>query len=243
MKSLAIVTLLVLFGSTGLAGESDESGAEPKPPAPFPARHHDYQILPRSISPDHQFAFIYPKRSRLYQLPRIRLYLIALQPFRVLSEIPIHGRSLVANAHGYCACDWTADSSAAVFVVGTKWGPDQVWLARLHDRELTKLADLTRAVRRHVTPDYEKSHARRFNEFHDFIFQSDDQWTVTAGGEVTSQRGWDLDGAGHVVIDTVCTTDPKEIEPRRWAVRFEGNWEIASGRFTETTLTRIRRGP
>ena len=167
---------------------------------------------------------------------------MALQPFHVAAELPIHDRSLAANARGYYTVNWAADTSAAVFIVGSKWGPDQVWLAQLRAETVAKLTDLTRAIRQQVLPDYRKSHAPRYNDYSDFIFEGDDQWTVIDDGDTTIQRGWDLDSAGHVLIDTVCTTDPKEIDPDRWAVRFKGTWDIATTKFVEKSLTPLPKG-
>src|SRR5436309_6488 len=85
MRPLIAFGLLLAASASGFAVEQTyDGGFEPKPPSPFPAAYQDYQILPNTISPDHQYAFIYPKRSRLYELPDPVLYLAALEPFRVL---------------------------------------------------------------------------------------------------------------------------------------------------------------
>jgi len=64
------------------------SGYEPKSPVPFPAEFKDYQILPGTISPDQKFAFIYPKRSRLYELATYNLFLGGTQSFSNAFEDP-----------------------------------------------------------------------------------------------------------------------------------------------------------
>jgi hypothetical protein len=238
MKSPGVLSVFLALAGTSLGAEQTYgSGYEPKPPVPFPAAFHDYQILPRSISPDQKYAFIYPKRSRLHEVPDIRLFLVTLRPFHIVSELPIQGRSLTANAHGYYTVNWAADTSASVFIVGAKWGPDQVWLTQLRDGNAAKLTDLTRVVRRQVLSNYKESRAPRYNDYYDFIFEGDDDWSVMDDGLTTLQRGWDLDSKGHVIVDTVCTTDPKELEPDRWAVRFKGTWDIASSQFIEKSIT------
>src|SRR5207253_6237617 len=89
------------------------------------------------------------------------------------------------------------------------------------------------AVRQQVLPDFKKSHAARHNEHYDFVFDEETEDTA----------GWKLDDQGHVIIDTTCTTDPKELDAHRWAVRIKGSWDIATGKFLENSLTRIPPRP
>jgi membrane-associated protease RseP (regulator of RpoE activity) len=215
-------------------------GFEPKPPVPFPAAYKDYQILPNTISPDNRYAFIFPKRSRLYDLKEYGLFLASLQPFHIVSKIPLGNSNLAGNARCYYASHWTKDSSAAVFIAGFKWGPEKVWVLRMRDGKTTKLSDLTAAVRQQVLPDFKKSHAEPYNDYYDFIFDSEDRQTVV-DGETLAERGWDLDDTGHVIIDCACTTNPKPFfDPHRWAVRFKGVWDIQSGKFTAKEFTRMK---
>jgi hypothetical protein len=108
----------------------------------------------------------------------------------------------------------------------------------MRDGKVAKRTDLTAAVRQQVLPDFKKSRAKRYNDYYDFIFDSEDR-EVVVDSETLSERGWDLDDAGHVVIDCTCTTDPKELEPHRWTVRFKGTWDIQGGKFIQQKLTRV----
>jgi hypothetical protein len=54
---------------------------------------------------------------------------------------------------------------------------------------------------------------------------------------------WKLDDQGHVLVDTTCTTDPKELDPHGWTVRFKGTWDIAAGKFVEKSFSRIPPRP
>jgi hypothetical protein len=86
MKNLAKWSVSFLLIATALAQQQTyDAGFEPKAPSPFPPEFVDYQVLPNTISPDQRYAFLYPKRSRLYKLTERRLYVAALEPFRVLS--------------------------------------------------------------------------------------------------------------------------------------------------------------
>jgi hypothetical protein len=243
MKSLlAFSVVLSLVASSFAAKQTYDSGFEPEPPIPFPVAYKDYQILPGTLSPDQRYAFIYPKRSRLYELAKYGLFLAALEPFTVLSQIPLGHSNLAANAHSYYAANWAKNSSTAVFIAGSKWGPERVWVLPLRDGKVAKRIDLTAVVRQQVRPDFEKSHAQRYNEYYDFIFDSEDRQTVI-DSETFAERGWDLDDRGHVMIDCKCTTDPKELDPRGWTVRFKGKWDIATGKFVEKAFTRIPSRP
>lgn len=243
MKSLVVFGVVLSLVANGFAAEHTyDSGFEPKPPISFPAAYKDYQILPRTVSPDQRYAFIYPKRSRLYGLRKCGLFLAALEPFAVLSEIPRGHSNLAANAHGYYAANWAKNSSTAVFIGGSKWGPDKVWVLSLRDGKFANRIDLTAAVRQQVLPDFKKSRTERYNERYDFIFDSEDRQTVV-DGETLAERGWDLDDRGHVVIECTCTTDPKELDPHRWAVRFKGTWDIVNAKFIRKDFTRIPPRP
>lgn len=243
MKPLVLFIVILLLVQSGRSAEVYGDDYEPAPPVPFPSTYRDYQILPRSVSPDHKRAFTYPKRSRLYKLPHVHLCLVTLQPFSVLSEIPIQDMSLAGNAHGYYTVNWNSDSSVAVFIVGEKWGPAQAWLVQFRDAKILKLTNLVKAVRRQVLPEYRKSHAPSYNDSRDFIFEGDDQWTISEQGRFTLQRGWDLDSLGHVIVDTICTTDPKGMERHGWTVRFKGTWDITDGKFVKKSLTRMLPKP
>lgn len=234
MRTLVVAWLSVVCLAPSLAAEQRYgSGYEPKPPEPFPPAYKDYQILLDTISPDQRYAFIYPKRSRLYELHDYALFLAALKPFRIISRVPTGHSNLAENARNYYAADWTKDASTTVFIAGSKWGPEKVWVLQLRGGKIAKKADLATAVRQQVLPDYKKSRARRYNGYYDFVFEDD----------LEDISGWKPDDSGHVVIETTCTNDPKEIVQRRWAVRFKGTWDVARGRFIEKSLTRIPPRP
>jgi hypothetical protein len=234
MKPLTIISIsIALFMRGAAAGQTYGDGYEPKPPEVFPREYKDYQILPETVSPDHTYAFIYPKRSVLYDLPKYGLFLAALSPFHILARVPTGYSNLAENARNYYAAGWTRDSSTTVFIAGSKWGPDQVWVFCLRDSKVTKQTNLTAEVRQQVLPSFKKSHAKRYNDYFDFIFED----------ELEDISSWRPDDNDRVIIDTVCTTDPKELDPHRWAVRFKGVWDVSAGKFVEKSFTLIPLRP
>jgi hypothetical protein len=233
MKSLVALLCLGAAAIATAAEQSYDSGYEPQPPTPFPTEFKDYQILPNTISPNQRVAFIYPKSSRLDELEKYSLLLVVLKPFQTLCEIPRGNRTLEHKARGYYAATWSVDSSTAVFVVGGRWGPEKVWVVALRDDRVANRTELTQVVRQEVLPDYKKSHAGRYNQYYDFVFNEDHDDTSS----------WKLDDSGHVIIDTTCTTDPKKGDPHRWTVRFKGTWNIALGKLIQKSVSRIPPRP
>jgi len=213
---------------------------EPPPPVPFPPAYQDYQILPGTISPNNRCAFIYPKRTRLYDLKKCDLFFASIEPFRILSRLPLGTSNLAGNVRCYYAATWSKDASTAVFIAGSRWGPEKVSVLQLHRGHVAQQTELTAVVRKQVLADFRKSHAERYNDHYNFVFDSEDRQTAI-DGDTIAERGWDLDDAGHVIIDCTCTTDPKLLDPHRWAVRFKGLWDIHSGRFLQREFARIPR--
>ena len=234
MQSRVVAGLFVaLLVRSVTADQTYGSGYEPKPPVPFTSAYKNYQILPGTISPDQSYAFLYPKRSVLFDIHNPRLFLAALDPFRILSRVPTGRTLLTANARGYYAASWSRDSSIAIFVAGSRWGPEKVWVLQLRDGKVASRADLTAEVRQQLLPAYRKSHAKPYNDYYDFVFDEDHEDTAS----------WTLDDADHVVIDTVCTTDPKELDPHGWTAEFKGTWDVSDAKFIQQSIARIPPRP
>jgi len=139
---------LVMVGSGFVQAKADPNEdysngviPTPTPPCPFPEQFKDYQILPSSISPDKQYALIYQKRSVLYDLKEYSLYLVHLNPFRILTAIPLRYSNLAGNAHGSYAVNWSKDSLAVVMVEGRKWGADKVFLTTIRNGNVGSITD------------------------------------------------------------------------------------------------------
>lgn len=231
MKTLvfALCSAALLLHATAAAEPSYGDGYEPTPPAPFPAEYKDYQILPGTISPDQRYAFIYTKRSLLYEEGRGGgLTLVALKPFKVLGHFDTGNNNLAGK--NYYAAEWSKDSSTTVFVAGAKWGAEKVWLARITQDQVESKCNLTAGVRQAVIGSFKKSGAPRYNPNYDFIFEDDPQDT----------SGWKLDNQGRVLVNTICTTDPKEIDDKRWAVRFTGTWDISKQSWIQQKTSKVK---
>jgi len=213
------------------------SNFEPTPPESFPATYADYQILPGTISPDQQFAAIYPKRSRLYALDHYGLFLVALKPFRVMAQLPLGNSNLAENTRCDFASSWAKDSSAFVMIAGYRWGPEKVSVVALKEGKITGQMELTKEVRRIIRSDFKASRARPYNDHYEFVFT--DHYSGIQVPKDEKSSGWDLDDAGHVRIECVCTTDPKGIDEKGWSVKFSGVWDIRTKCFLSKEFVRV----
>jgi hypothetical protein len=231
-----LVLILVMVGSGLIRAIADpntdySNGVIPAPPCPFPKQFKDYQILPSSISPDKQYALIYPKRSVLYQLKEYSLYLVSLNPFRILTAIPLRYSNLAGNAHGSYAVNWSKDSLAVVMVEGRKWGADKVFLTTIRNGNVGSITDLTEKITFEVDPDFTESKASRFNYCNDFLFYAD------------RTTEWNFLNNTQVQINCICTTDPAGEKEKAWTVRFQGVWDIHKGEFSSQKITRLPKTP
>ena len=224
---------LMTYGGT--QADLYSSNQVPESPEPFPAIYQNYQILPGTISPDQRYALIYPKRSLLYGLKDYGLFLVALKPFRVLSQLPLGNSNLAENVRCGFSSNWAKDSSAVVMIVESRWGAEKVSVVALKNGEVTRRTELTSRVRKEVKSSFLASKAPRYNDHYDFVFEED-----SASEDGSSPRqGWDLDNAGHVLIDCICSTDPKGIDPQGWTVKFTGIWDIGKGTFLKKNILRL----
>jgi hypothetical protein len=208
------------------ADEADP--APPKPPAPFPAEYKDYQILPDTISPNDKFALIYPNREVVVEMKKPRLYAVELKPFRIVTEIPL-GYGLLTTGHGSYAAEWSKDSSTALLIEGGKWGPEKVLIISVAGEKPAKPLDLSAEVRKLLQPDFAKAKPEHFNEFFDYIFETDDA------------EKWKLTDKNTVTIHCTCTTDPKGLSKHPWTAHFQGTWDFAKGAFSEKKFGRVTK--
>jgi len=231
-KVCLVSLVIVMVGSRAIADPSTDysNGVIPTPPCPFPEQFKDYQILPSSISPDGQYALIYPKRSVLYDLKEYSLYLVSLNPFRILTIIPLRWSNLADSSHGWYQVKWSKDSSAVVMIEGAKWGADRVYLATIRNGNAGSLTDLTQQVTREVEDSFLQSKASRFNNFYEFWIDG-------------YSNGWQFLNNNQIQIRNECTNDPKNLEKNPWGVRFEGVWDISKGEFTSKKITPLPKAP
>ncbi len=232
---LAFAAGLSLFAALSV-GAAEEAEGSAKLPADAPAEYRtNYLVAAGSVSPDGKLAVIYPTLDYTDKHPA-KDFVVALRPFRVLTEIKTRWPYFQNQSNGGISVEWVADGSAALVTLESKWGPGDIFLYEFRAGELTRSTELSAKMSALLRPDFQGAKAERYNENFDFVFEADDEGAD--GGTVAK-----FDQAGGVEVRCVGNTNPKGIPGlRAWKARLVGVWNIAQARFTQQKVTRISAG-
>jgi sugar lactone lactonase YvrE len=190
----------------------------------------DYLIASSTISPDRKFAVIYPTRDK-EEFPAGANFVVSLKPFAVLGKLDTKWPYFKHESHGGLSADWSKTGSVALVTLDSKWGPGDIFLLEFRDGKLTRTTNLTTKMHDLLLPDYQKAKAKPYNEYFNFIFESEDNPVCK------------LDGSNRVLINALATTDPKGgRDGRVWEGRLKAIWDIAQAKFTSQKVTRVLAG-
>jgi sugar lactone lactonase YvrE len=214
-------------------GPSQPSAAEEEKDssAGLPEKYaKNYLIASGTISRDEKFAVIYPTKDD-YEFPGGANYVVSLKPFAVLGKLNTKWPYFKNESHGGLNADWSDDGSVALITLDGKWGPPDIFLVEFRDGKLSRMTNILAKAHDLLLPDYRKAKAERYNEYFDFIFESEDNPICK------------LDGTEHVRINALATTDPKGGgDERVWEGRLKATWDIAQAKFTSQKITRVFAG-
>jgi len=216
--SLALFLSTMICDVAAFAAEDEDSADG------LPAKYaKDYLIASNTISPEREFAVMYPANE-----PKLSDsdYVVALKPFAVLTKLATDRPYFRNENHGSLKATWSGDSSAVLITLGIKWGPGDVFLVELKNGKAARTTNLLAKVRAALLPDYRKAKAGKYNDTYDFVFEEADN------------NGFEFGGAGHVRINVFATTDPKGVSNSVWEGRFTGAWDIGHAKFTSAKVTR-----
>ena len=191
-----------------------------------------YLIASGTVSPGKNFAVIYPRVSDeaadTENVSKTKNYLVALKPpFAVLGALDTKWPYFQGESHGGLSADWAKDGSVGLVTLESKWGPGDILLLEFHGKKLARQTNLTSKMRDLLLPDYRAAKAAPYNEYFDFIFESERDSVCK------------LDGSKRVRINAVATTDPKGASDERvWEGRLTATWDIAQGRFVSQKIIR-----
>ena len=221
--------------SVALEGRSEPTSERPKEEADSSAGldenyARDYLIASGTISPDNKFAIIYPTRDS-EEFPAGANFVVSLKPFAVLGKLNTKWPYFENESHGGLSAEYSKDGSVALVTLASKWGPGDIFLLEFHDRKLTRITNLSAKMHDLLLPDYRTAKAEPYNEYFDFIFESEDNPICK------------LDGSKRVLISAFATTDPKGSGKERvWEGRLKAIWDIGQAKFTSQKVTRVLAG-
>jgi uncharacterized protein YecT (DUF1311 family) len=203
----------------GAAGEDSSTG--------LPDAYAKDNLIARStISPDKKFAVMYPA-SEPEGSSDLGDYIISLKPFAVLGRLNTKGPYFKNQNHGDLSAVWSDDSSVVLVTLGIKWGPGDIFLVELKDGKVTRTTNLLAKIHDLLLPDYRKAKAAQYNDYYDFIFESENNPVCQ------------LDDSRQVRINALATTDPKGGGNERvWDGRLKATWDIAQAKFISQKVTR-----
>ena len=196
----------------------------------------NYLIAASTISPDKKFTVIYPTLEAeeaaddANHSERIKDYIVTLQPFSILRALDTKWPYFQHEGHGGINAEWSDDSSVALITLDGKWGPHDIFLVEFRDGKLSRMTNILAKAHDLLLPDYRKAKAERYNEYFDFIFESEDEPIC------------ELLGTKQVQIEGHATTDPKGLSGRRWSAQLKAVWDIPQAKFISKKISGQMRG-
>jgi hypothetical protein len=185
----------------------------------------DYLVASSTLSPDKKFAVIYPTRDDA-EFPEGKNYVVSLKPFVIVGKLDTKSPYFKNESHGGLSADWSDDSSVALVTLDGKWGPNGIFLVEFRDNKLNRTTNILAKTHDLLLPDYRKAKPERYNEYFDFIFESENEPICK------------LDGVKQVRIEAHATTDPKGLSRRKWSAQVKAVWDIPKAKFIEQKITR-----
>jgi hypothetical protein len=229
--SRIIVTICLVFSSLGTLFAQEESAQVADTSAGLPKEYADYLVASKTLSPDKKFAVIYPKTELCPEGSgdRCKDYLVALQPFQVLTVLDTKWPEFEHKNRGGMSATWLKDGSAVLVTIDSRWGPGDIFLYEIRDAKLGRSTNLLKQVHDLLMPDYKKARVGRYNDNFDFVFETEDY----------DHPMCEFADPTHVRIQATATTEPKGIAGQKaWDGVVEAIWDIPNAKFTSQKVTR-----
>jgi hypothetical protein len=134
-------------------------------------------VASKTLSPDKKFAVIYPKTElcpderKKDSEDRCKDYLVALQPFQVLTVLDTKWPEFEHKNRGGMSATWLKDGSAVLVTVDSRCGPGDIFLYEIRDGKLSRSTNLLKKVHDLLVPDYKKSERRALQRLLRFRFR------------------------------------------------------------------------
>jgi sugar lactone lactonase YvrE len=186
----------------------------------------NYLIASGTFSPNKKFAVIYPTQDDV-DFPGGANYVVSLKPFAILHKLATKRPYFKNESHGGLSAEWSNDNSVAIVTLESKWGPGDIFLIEFKDGKVARATNMLAKLHDLLVTDYQKAKAARYNEYYDFIFETEDTPI------------YKLDGTRQLRFNALATTDPKGVSDEPiWKGRVVATWDIAQGKFTSQKVKR-----
>jgi hypothetical protein len=113
----------------------------------------------------------------------------------------------------------------ALVTLDGKWGPHDIFLVEFRDGKLSRMTNILAKAHDLLLPDFRKAKPERYNEYFDFIFESEDEPIC------------ELVGAKQVKIEGNATNDPKGLSRHKWSAQVKAVWDIPQAKFISTKIS------
>lgn len=156
-RTIFTAALIFIGLSNLLAQEESNEGKDTS--AGLPNEYTDYFIASNTLSPDKKSAVIYPKTELYPDEPkkgsedRCKDYLVALQPFRVLTVLDTKWPEFEHKNRGGMSASWLKDGSAVLVTLDSRWGPGDIFLYEIRDGKQSRSTNLLKKVHDLLEPD------------------------------------------------------------------------------------------
>jgi hypothetical protein len=237
MSRTFLIAVAFLFIPVGALLAQDEPSESEDTSAGLPKEYADYLIASSTLSPDKKFAVIYPKaklcpdKRKTGSADRCKDYLVALQPFAVLTTLETKSPEFQNKNHGGISASWSEDGAAVLVTLDAKWGPEDVFLFEIGDGKVSRSTNLLQQVHDLFLPDYKAAKVGPVGEFA-FLVENPEEGDFCEFADSNQVR-----------IHAMATTDPKETPGRKaWDATLEAVWDISEARFASQEVKRTFAG-
>ena len=181
------------------------------------------------MSPDKRFGVIHADAG-VIDPAKARNYLVARNPFRILSEN--HGFAFSEGGDSRAmVVEWNKDTSAALVLVGGRWGTIGATLFELKEGRVTRRSDLLAAVTRALAAKIPKGKLRTHNGRVPLVIDGTDTWDFSENGK-------------QVRVDVSVDTAPNLAPGPAWRGTLKGIWSVPNARWVRQMAEgKIHRNP
>jgi hypothetical protein len=228
-RRFVLSCILVLIVNLSLAAEEKTAS-----PTSLPPPYRDKFLVAEPVSPNKQFAVIYPRKYVCVgetENKDCQDYLVALRPFQIITKLETVSPEFEHKNLGGMSVAWSGDSTVALITLESHYGPGEIFVVELRDGKVVRSANLLNKIRERLEPDYLASNVGEpFNDYVHFVFEDEER---------SGEKHPTVELKGKTVqVHAYATNDPNMSRDTVWEGKFDGAWDVAQGKFTSGKVTR-----